>query len=180
MQIHELGPRPEYKEPVWIKELGRFWRHASDTEKIHIRVALKMQDRDAVRRLLQPYSDQAIAEAKNKKKKSRRAAKSRRFQYGVYGGWFYPGFHNDSGADSSSDGADAGGGESIQEQAESDHDIIERFAASCARYLDLANPPKIKLRRDPEWTQRHGTAKLVGELELEPAHHKSCSYLRQS
>ena len=75
MHISELGPRPEYKKPVWIMELTRFWRTASDREKMAMRVALKMQDRDTVMRLLQPYTDAAIAEAAKRKKTSKQGYK---------------------------------------------------------------------------------------------------------
>jgi hypothetical protein len=158
MHIHELTPPPEVSPPEWHRQLARFVRAASDHDRIDMRVALEMRDRDTALRLLESYSDAAILE-RRKKKKNKKSAKRRKFSYGVYGGWFYPGYHNNSGADTSSDGADAGGGggESIRENAESDSDIIKRFAASCGEYLGLENMPEIKLRRDPEWTRRHGT-----------------------
>ena len=51
----------------------------------------------------------SLAERKRKKKKSKK-----RFAYGSFGGWFYPGYHNDSGATADA-GGDGGGGESTQE-----------------------------------------------------------------
>jgi hypothetical protein len=128
-----------------------------------MRVALKMSDRREVLRLLAPYTDAAIAEAK-KKKRRKPQAKKRAFSYGVYGGWFYPGYHNDSGSDSSS-GSD--GGESVNENTEDIESVVQRFAASCARYLGIENPPRIQLRRDPEWTRRNGT---FGRYTAEPDH----------
>lgn len=163
MQIHELGPRPDYPNPVYVQELVRFWRGATDQQRLAMRVALKMQDREEVLRLLAPYMDTAMAEAK--KKKRRRSAKKRPFAYGVYGGWFYPGAHNGAGTqDSSSEGGDAGG-ESLRENRESNDDIIRRFAASCADYLGLTHVPRLRLRRDPEWTRRNGT---FGRYTAEP------------
>jgi hypothetical protein len=124
-----------------------------------MRVALKMKDRDAVMRLLTPYTDAALAEARRKKGRKASQRPKKKFQYGVYGGWFYPGYHNNSGADSSSSdsGAEGGGGESIHENTENPQDIIERFSKSCCQYLGLKNAPRIRLRRDPEWTRRNGT-----------------------
>jgi len=94
----------------------------------------------------------SLAERKKKKKKSRK-----RFTYGSFGGWFYPGYHNDSGATGDAGGDGGGGGESVQEQQESQSDIIDRFTKSCCDFLGMEQPPRIRLRRDPQWSQVNGT-----------------------
>ena len=158
MQIHELGPRPEYPEPVWIQELARFWQSAGDQERLDMKVALKMKDRDRVLELLRPYSDDAIAEARKKKKKAKKK-KPRAFRYGVYGGWFYPGYHNNTGTqETDTDGGDGGGGggESIKENVDP-IESLQQFADECCDLLGINQAPRIRLRRDPAWSQRNGT-----------------------
>jgi len=103
---------------------------------------------------LQAQDRRFSLDERRRRKGRKRSSKKSGFQWGVYGGWFYPGFNDNSGADG---GGDGGGGESVQESQESPDDIIQRFAASCAEYLSLENPPQIRLRRDPEWTRRNGT-----------------------
>ena len=162
MQIHELGPKKEYPNPVWIQELVRFWRQASDHEKLAMRMALKMKDQNEALRLLKPYSDAAIVEARKKKKKSSKSrAKKRKFSYGVYGGWFYPGYHNNAGTQeptgSEGGGDGGGGGESIHEQTKNPLDNIQSFADECCGILKIQKAPRIRLRHDPAWSQRNGT-----------------------
>jgi hypothetical protein len=96
----------------------------------------------------------SLDERRKKKKKKKT------FKYGAFGGAFFPGYgyYGQSGEASDGGGGDGGGGgESIRESTESQQDIIERFAQSCADLLGIENVPKIKLRRDPQWTKINGT-----------------------
>jgi hypothetical protein len=156
MKLSDLKPPDLISPPAWRQQLVEFWRQATDQQRLDLRVTLRLGDAAGAQRILESWQQQVV-ERRRARRKSKKKPARRRFQYGVYGGWFYPGFHNNSGTDSSAAGADGGGGESIQEQTESDSDIIQRFAASCAEFLGLRNPPGIRLRRDPEWTRRNGT-----------------------
>jgi hypothetical protein len=98
--------------------------------------------------------DARLSLDERRKKKKKRSKK--RFTYGAFGGWFYPGYHNDSGATGDA-GGDGGGGESVQEQAESQSDIINRFVKSCCDFLGMEQSPRIKLRQDPQWSRVNGT-----------------------
>ena len=60
MQIHELTPPPEITPPEWQRQLRRFVRSAGVHDRIDMRVALEMQDRDRAQKLLENYSDAAI------------------------------------------------------------------------------------------------------------------------
>jgi len=94
----------------------------------------------------------SLAERKKKKKKSRK-----RFTYGAFGGWFYPGYHNDSGATGDTGGDGGGGGESVHEATETQTDMIDRFVRSCSDFLGMEKTPSIRLRKDPQWSQVNGT-----------------------
>jgi hypothetical protein len=158
MHIHELNPATPPEPPApWRLQLEQFWRQASDLQHIDMRVALEMRDGAGAQRILESWQKE-LAERRRSKKNRKKKASKRRFQYGVYGGWFYPGYHNNSGADSSSDGADGGGGESIQEQHTADiQDILPRFVEFCCSELGIESQPQIRLRRDPAWSERNGT-----------------------
>ena len=94
----------------------------------------------------------SLAERKKKKKKN-----NKRFKYGAFGGWFYPGYHNDSGVSADSSSGDSGGSESVQEQVETQGDVIDRFTQSCCDFLGMKKTPRIRLRRDPQWCRVNNT-----------------------
>jgi hypothetical protein len=81
-----------------------------------------------------------------------RRKKKKRVRYG-YGGYFYPGYSFSS---DSAEGGDGGGGESVMENKDI-KETLQPFIDSCVEYLDIEKPPKIILKRDPEWTRRNGT-----------------------
>jgi len=155
MKINDL-PKPQpLAVPEWKLKLQEFWLKSSDTQRLDMKYMLKMNDREGVRSLLESW--QPLEEKKKKKKKKAKRKKS--FSYGSFGGWFYPGYHNNSGADSSSDGADAGGdggGESLREN-QNLNSILSEFANECCQQLAIASVPQIRLRRDPEWCKRNRT-----------------------
>jgi hypothetical protein len=108
--------------------------------------------------------DARMSLAERKRKRSR---KRKRY---AYGGYWYPGYHyyaqSAAPADVAADGGGDGGGESVREsRSESMQDVIERFAQSCSKLLALKNVPRIRLRRDPAWTERNGT---FGRYTAEP------------
>jgi hypothetical protein len=183
MKLDELKPPPPPEPPApWRLQLQQFWRQASDLQHIDMRVALEMRDGAGAQRILESWQ-QELAERRRAKKGRKKKASKRRFQYGVYGGWFYPGYHNDSGADSSSDGADGGGGESIQEQNTADiQDILPRFVEFCCSELGIESQPQIRLRRDPAWSERNGTfGKFdhdTGVIELSVAQRHALDIMR--
>lgn len=156
MKLNELNPKPE---PAWCGQLREFWSRANSGQQLDMQYYLKLGDAAAAHRLLESW-DQPVLERRKKKKP---AAKPR-FKYGQFGGWSYPGYsHNND-----SSGGDSGaGGEGLREDTQDIADTIRRFTASCVEYLGIENPPKIQLRRDPEWTRRNGT---FGRYTAEPVH----------
>jgi hypothetical protein len=166
MQIHELTPPPEISPPEWQRQLRRFVRAAGDHDRIDMRVALEMRDRDRARKLLENYSDAAIVE--RKKKKKRKTAK-RTFKYGRFGGWWYPGFHDDSGATADS-GGDGGGGESVREASTPDGvaastqmflnetektTILRDFITRTMQRLRLTDPPRVLFHKNKTWAEQN-------------------------
>jgi hypothetical protein len=151
MKINELKPAVTAPEPAWKSQLREFWSHAGDYDQINMQVLLKMGDLSGAETLLESWHQQQMSERKKKKKKP---AAKQKFQYGNFGGWFYPGYHNH--ADSTEGGGD-GGGESMFEQTDAADSIINRFAQSCAELLELQSAPEIVLHTEPDWTQQNGT-----------------------
>jgi len=97
-----------------------------------------------------------------------RRGRRRRFRYGHFGGMWFPGYHAYGQTDAAADGGgDGGGGEAVHEAAETDANIIDRFAKSCAHFLGMERVPQIRLRRDPEWCRRNGT---FGRYTADPDH----------
>ena len=107
--------------------------------------------------------DQSMSLEERRKKK---AKKKTRY---AYGGYYFPGYHYYGQTDAATDGGGdgGGGGESVREGRESQQDIIERFARSCADFLGMERTPVMKLRQDPEWTRRNGT---FGRYTADPDH----------
>lgn len=168
MQIHELTPPAEIPQPEWQRQLTRFARSAGDDDRLHMRVALEMRDRDTAWRLLENYSDAAVLERKRAKKK-RKAAKKRAFKYGRFGGWWYPGFHDDSGATADA-GGDGGGGESVREASTPDGvspstrmflsetektGILKDFITRTIQRLKLDNPPRVLFHKNSTWAEQN-------------------------
>lgn len=89
---------------------------------------------------------------RKKKKKSRK-------KYGSFGGMWFPGYHYYGDTGAAGDGGGDGGGESVKEAAEPQDikDTIRTFVKFCAEQLGLKQTPRIRLKRDPAWSQRNGT-----------------------
>ncbi len=157
MKLEDLKPpAPPPEPPAWQRQLREFWLLAPDQQRIDMQVTMKMGDRAGAKQILENWQ-QSLVEKRRRKSRRKKSASQRPFRYGAYGGWFYPGFHNDSGADSTADGGgDGGGGESLRE-SESLESTIQRFVAHCCDFLKIDQAPRIRLRRDPAWSERQGT-----------------------
>lgn len=167
MQIHELTPPPEIAPPEWQRQLHRFVRAAGDHDRMDMQVALAMQDRATALRLLENYSDAAIVERKKRKKK--KTAAKQQFRYGRFGGWWYPGFHDSSGATGDT-GGDGGGGESVREASTPDGvaastqmflnetektGILRDFITRTMQRLQLADPPRVLFHKNKTWAEQN-------------------------
>jgi hypothetical protein len=96
----------------------------------------------------------AVTQAKDRELSlNERRKKKKRTRYG-YGGYWMPGF-----SFGDSEGGDGGGGESIAEtqQPRDIKEILQPFIDSCVEYLGIKQAPTIIIKKDPEWTHRHGT-----------------------
>jgi len=74
---------------------------------------------------------------------------------GPHGGWWYPGFKWFGKGMDDYDKAF----ESVDTQASQRdmRDIFADFARVCAKFLELREMPRMKFKKDPEWTRRNGT-----------------------
>lgn len=164
MKINELTPAAISPDPAWKSQLREFWIRAGHHNQLDMQVLLKIGDIIGAQSLLETWHQQVDERRKPKKK----AAARSRFRYGNFGGGFYPGHSTQSDV-----GDGGGGGESIQEQSQDIDAVIDQFANSCADYLELQNPPAIRIRRDPEWTRRNGTfgryTSSAGQQQIELA-----------
>jgi hypothetical protein len=99
--------------------------------------------------------DQLLSLDERRKKKTKKKVK-----YG-YSGYWYPGTAyagQDHPAGTEGGGGDGGGGESIRESAElSDEDILQDFVNFCVKELKIEQMPRVKLRKDPQWSATHRT-----------------------
>jgi hypothetical protein len=90
----------------------------------------------------------------------RRKKKKSKVRYG-YSGYWYPGTAyagQDHAAGTEGGGGDGGGGESIRESVDSsDEDILRDFIRFCVAELKIQHMPRVKLRKDPQWSQVHKT-----------------------
>jgi len=84
----------------------------------------------------------------------RRKKKKKKVRYG-YGAYWYPGtgYAGQDHAAGSEGGGDGGGGESLRESADlSDEDILKDFIEFCVKELKIKHMPRVKLRKDPQWS----------------------------
>jgi hypothetical protein len=89
----------------------------------------------------------------------RRRKKKSKVRYG-YGGYWYPGtaYAGQDHAAGTEGGGGDGGGESIRESVDSsDEDILRNFIRFCVQELKIEHMPRVKLRKDPQWSQMHRT-----------------------
>ena len=150
MKLSDLSPPKEIATPEWKFKLQEFWRCSTHNDRLNMQVMLRMNDRNGAIKLLESWAPpQPATETKQPAKTPKR-----KFKYGSYGGWFYPGYHNNSGTDKSSDGADSN--LDIQESQDIDS-MLNDFTKQCCDLLGIKTVPKIKLRKDSAWSQRNGS-----------------------
>ena len=150
MKLSDLSPPKEIATPKWKFKLQEFWRCSTHHDRLDMQVMLRMGDRNGATKLLESWTPPQPATETTQPAKT----PTRKFQYGSYGGWFYPGYHNNSGTDKSSDGADSNLG--IQESQDIDS-MLNDFTKQCCDLLGIKTVPKIKLRKDSAWSQRNGS-----------------------
>jgi hypothetical protein len=100
--------------------------------------------------------DQLLSLDERRKKKKKRSVK-----YG-YGGYWYPGTayagQDHPAGTEGGDGGGDGGGESIRESVETaDENILRDFVNFCVKELKIEQMPRVKLRKDPQWSTVHKT-----------------------
>jgi hypothetical protein len=91
----------------------------------------------------------------------RKKKKKKSVRYG-YGGYWYPGTayagQDHPAGTEGGDGGGDGGGESIRESVETaDEDILRDFIRFCVKELKIEQMPRVRLRRDPQWSAVHKT-----------------------
>jgi len=91
----------------------------------------------------------------------RKKKKKKSVRYG-YGGYWYPGTayagQDHPAGTEGGDGGGDGGGESIRESVETaDEDILRDFIRFCVKELKIEQMPRVRLRKDPQWSQVHKT-----------------------
>ena len=150
MKLSDLSPPKEIATPKWKFKLQEFWRCSTHHDRLDMQVMLRMADRVGATKLLESWTPPQPATETTQPAKTPK----RKFQYGSYGGWFYPGYHNNSVTDKSSDGADSNLG--IQESQDI-NSILNDFTKQCCDLLGIKTVPKIKLRKDSAWSQRNGS-----------------------
>ena len=94
----------------------------------------------------------------NERKKKRGGKKKK---WGVFGGYYYPGFGyygSGSGEGSADGGGGDGGGESVRESREMDlGTLLKDFVKFCSTQLGLEDAPRIRIKRDPQWSRANNT-----------------------
>jgi hypothetical protein len=149
-------------------------------------LAFKMlRSQGYIERLYKAHADARDRELSLMEKKKRKKAK-KKFTYGAFGGWFYPGYNFDSG---DGGGGDGGGGESVREvdsgiaqgsaigdagaqstwdgvspdtdeylseEAEAES-IVRDFIRDTARRLGIQKLPRVKLHNDDSWSEDAGS-----------------------
>jgi hypothetical protein len=150
-QMDAIAQKVKHLRSAGLEQTGEF-----GPENLAFKILRNNGTLDQLRQARMTAKDQVMSLEERKKKKK----KKKTFRYGAFGGYYYPGYHyyGDTGA-ASDGGGDGGGGESVKESVESRDikDVVKLFAGFAAKYLELKKTPKIKLRRDPEWSRRNGT-----------------------
>jgi hypothetical protein len=146
-QLETLGKKVREFRQAGLDRTGEF-----GPENLAFKVLRSNGTLDQLRtaRLAAKDQELSIEEAKKKKKK-------KPFRYG-FGGYYFPGYHYYGQTDAAADGGGGdGGGESVQESADDLNTSIKKFAKYCSQELGIENMPRIRLKKDPEWSQRNAT-----------------------
>jgi hypothetical protein len=184
MKIDDLTPPVAVPEPAWKQQLAEFWQQADDIRKIDLQVLLKMGDGDGARQLIESWQQEVVERRKKRaRKKVKKKAKSAPVKY-AWGGYWTPGYNfgdtelggagdggggesvreavntgmaqgsmiGDAGAQSTWDGVSPDTQMTVNEDSSS---AIEDFVKFCAKELNIDQLPKLRLRRDPAWSERN-------------------------
>jgi hypothetical protein len=169
MKIQDLKPPVAIPEPEWKRQLVEFWQGADEFKRIDLQVLLKMGDAEGAHRLLESWQQEVVERRKKKTRKKSKAPK----QKFVWGGYWTPGYNfggTELGGEGGGDGG--GGGESVREASTPDGvsastkmfleqdsasttDIVRDFVDFCVGELGIEAQPRLRLRRDPVWSQRN-------------------------
>jgi hypothetical protein len=169
MKIQDLKPPVAVPEPAWKQQLVEFWQQADDIRKIDLEVTLKMGDAAGARQIIESWQQEVL---ERRKKQARKKAKAPKQKF-IWGGYWTPGYNfggTELGGDSG--GGDGGGGESVREASTPDGvsattkmfleqdfasttDIVRDFVDFCVGELGIEAQPRLRLRRDPAWSQRN-------------------------
>jgi Putative amidoligase enzyme len=170
MKIQDLKPPVAIPEPEWKRQLVEFWQGADELKKIDLEVTLKMGDAAGARQIIESWQQEVV---ERRKKKSRKKAKAPKQKF-IWGGYWTPGYNfggTELGGDSGG-GDGGGGGESVREASTPDGvsattkmfleqdsasttDIVRDFVDFCVGELGIEAQPRLRLRRDPAWSQRN-------------------------
>ena len=94
----------------------------------------------------------SIDEEKNKKRKTNPNS--------LFGGLWFPGYHYYGASATVNDDAitpDDIGADEVKESTDNIESELNRFAAYCVKRLGIKNAPRIRLKRDPAWSERNAT-----------------------
>lgn len=94
----------------------------------------------------------------------RKKKNSGRKRWGVFGGYYYPGFGYYGSGSGETAGGDGGGGDGggesqkVEESRAVDLDLLlADFVTFCSTQLGLERAPRIKIKRDPQWSRVNNT-----------------------
>jgi hypothetical protein len=145
-QLDAVGSKLRSFRQAGLDSTGEF-----GPENLAFKVLRNNGTLDRLRTARLEAKDQALSITERKKKRAKKKTR-----YGHFGGVFFPGFHyyDQAGGDA---GGDGGGGESVQENTDDLNTTIRKFAKYCRQELGIENMPRIRLKKDPEWSQRNAT-----------------------
>jgi hypothetical protein len=146
-QLETLGKKVREFRQAGLDRTGEF-----GPENLAFKVLRSNGTLDQLRAARLAAKDQELSIEEAKKKKKKKA-----FRYG-FGGYYFPGYHYYGQTDAAADGGGGdGGGEGVQESADDLNTAIKKFAKYCSQELGIENMPRIRLKKDPEWSQRNAT-----------------------
>ena len=80
--------------------------------------------------------------------------------WGEFGGMWFPGYDyyaSDKSEDHESFDSTVKTNEDIINEPKDIKEVLKPFVSSCIKYLGIESPPRVIIKRDPEWTHRNGT-----------------------
>jgi hypothetical protein len=145
-QLEILGKKVREFRQAGLDKTGEF-----GPENLAFKILRSNGTLDQLRAARLAAKDQAMS--LNEKKKKPKSKK----RYGSFGGMFFPGYHYYGQTDAAADGGGDGGGESVKENADSMDTQLQNFVKFCSDRLELEQIPRIRIKRDPEWSRRNNS-----------------------